>query len=163
MNEVDPPSSGLMAQKSDYLPSTSALDEWMKPLAKYCKTHAIQCITLAGPLGSGKTTWVQSFMSAQGYQNAVQSPTFNLLHTHMIDGKTINHFDLYRLDHPDDLLRIGFRDLCAQADCNLIEWPNKAGKHLPRVDLSIVIEPDGKPHTYLITGSKGLLESINTT
>lgn len=147
--------------QSLHLKGLAALNAWMIPFAKQCMRQHIHCISLMGPMGSGKTTWAQSFLAAQGYTEAVQSPTFNLLQTHIIDGKTIHHFDLYRLDDPVDCVRLGLRDLCAEADCVLIEWPDKAGKHLPKIDLTVTLEAEGKPHHYQLEGPKALLDALH--
>ncbi|MEC7853519.1 MAG: tRNA (adenosine(37)-N6)-threonylcarbamoyltransferase complex ATPase subunit type 1 TsaE, partial [Pseudomonadota bacterium] len=51
------------------------------------------------------------------------------------------HFDLYRLDAPEDVLELGIEDAFADAIC-LIEWASRLGPLLPRQALWLSIEPE---------------------
>ena len=52
----------------------------------------------------------------------------------------ISHFDFYRFNDPSEWEEAGFRDMFASPGLKLVEWPDKAGKHLPQPDLVIAIE-----------------------
>ena len=59
----------------------------------------------------------------------------------------IYHFDLYRLEDPEELEYIGIRDYLDGQAIALIEWPEKGYSVLPRADLIIKI-------THLSQGRK---------
>ena len=50
------------------------------------------------------------------------------------------HFDFFRFNDPDEWEEAGFRDIFASPGLKLVEWPEKAGSHLPPADLDIHLE-----------------------
>ena len=69
-------------------------------------------IYLHGELGAGKTSLTRALLHATGYQGRVKSPTYTLLEPYVIQlaGQPIElmHFDLYRMNHPDEFIEAGF-------------------------------------------------------
>ena len=57
-----------------------------------------------------QTTLVRGFLRARGYGGKVKSPTYTLVEPYELAGVDIFHFDLYRLNHADELAYIGYRD-----------------------------------------------------
>ena len=105
-------------------------------------------IALRGDLGAGKTSFARSFISAaMGRAEEVPSPTFTLLQVYETPLGIIHHFDLYRLESPDDALELGIEDAFAEGLC-LIEWPDRLGPWLPHhrldVDLSHADTPTSR-------------------
>lgn len=94
-------------------------------------------ITLSGELGAGKTTFCRGFLRACGHKGSVKSPTYTLLEDYQTSVGRISHLDLYRLDDPEELEYIGFRDLLEAT--LLIEWPERvpALVDLTTVEISI--------------------------
>lgn len=86
-------------------------------------------VLLQGPMGIGKTQWVQFWC-----EKNVTSPTYALHHSYQLaTGAELEHFDLYRLQSEDDLESTGFWDLI-QDDSSwvFIEWPERLQiQHLP--------------------------------
>ena len=118
-------------------------------LANKLLTAAAPCNTLIqlhGDLGTGKTTFARHLLKALGVSGRVKSPTYAVVEPYAVAGTApsdaldIWHFDFYRFNDPNEWEDAGFRDIFASAGLKLVEWPEKAGKHLPPADLDIYIE-----------------------
>src|SRR5262249_29154122 len=96
-------------------------------------------IGLSGPLGSGKTTFARYFIGARLGVAEVPSPTFTLVETYQpAAGPAIWHFDLYRIEAPDDAYELGIEDAFADGIA-LIEWPERLGTLMPREHLQVAL------------------------
>ena len=93
-------------------------------------------IALRGDLGAGKTTFARAFIHARGCEEEVPSPTFTLVQVYEVGSNAIWHFDLYRLNSPDEAWELGIEDAFSEA-ISLIEWPERLGSLLPRRRLQI--------------------------
>ncbi len=82
-------------------------------------------IGLIGDLGAGKTQFVKGFVAALGSDAAVTSPTFTLVHEYLGGRLPVYHFDFYRLDSPDAVLRLGFDEYANGDGVCLIEWADR--------------------------------------
>lgn len=96
-------------------------------------------IALHGDLGVGKSAFCRAFIrSLTTPDEEVPSPTFTLVQTYESDFGEIYHFDMYRLEAPDDALELGIEEAFSEG-ISLIEWPSKLGPYLPWDCLSIDI------------------------
>jgi tRNA threonylcarbamoyladenosine biosynthesis protein TsaE len=110
------------------------------------KAGTAHLLGLSGPLGAGKTTFVQMIAKELGVTDTVPSPTFTLLRPYDISHpvfKRLIHIDAYRLQG-NDLRSIGWEEY-AQNPENLIivEWPENLGeiaKNIPTIHLDVVSE-----------------------
>ncbi len=100
-------------------------------------------VFLQGELGAGKTTLVRGVLNAAGYQKAVKSPTYTLVEEYHLAERDIYHFDLYRLNDPEELEWIGMDDYLQQNALCFIEWPQMGQGFLPGADLEINLIHDG--------------------
>ncbi len=107
-----------------------------KALAKSCP-EAPFLVTLTGNLGAGKSHLARAFLKKLGVTDAIPSPTYTLCETYLIRKQlTVSHMDLYRLEDPEELELMGFRDMLDRQGL-LIEWPERAGPLLPAADLDV--------------------------
>lgn len=100
-------------------------------------------LSLEGPMGAGKTSFVKGLAEAIGCDpRDVSSPTFTLIHEYHGGKFPIVHMDLYRLDSSSELGPLGFEDYLAGDGILAIEWGDKFVEMLPahtvRLRFSIV-------------------------
>jgi tRNA threonylcarbamoyladenosine biosynthesis protein TsaE len=108
-------------------------------------------IGLSGPLGSGKTTFARYFIGASLGAREVPSPTFTLVETYEpASGPAIWHFDLYRIETPQDAYELGIEDAFADGIA-LIEWPERLGGLMPREHLQVALGAGKNPTARLAT------------
>ncbi len=96
-------------------------------------------ICLYGDLGAGKTAFSRAFIRKvlNDSNLIIPSPTYTIVQTY--DDDAIWHFDLYRLDDPDQLYDIGWEDAVVSKLC-LIEWPDRLGRLKPKKTVDITID-----------------------
>ncbi len=101
-------------------------------------------LALSGDLGSGKTAFARGFIRALTTpEEEVPSPTFTLVQTYAAGDRTIYHFDLYRIEDPEEAWELGIEEALAQG-VTLIEWPERLGRLLPADRLDVRLEmPEG--------------------
>ncbi len=101
-------------------------------------------IALSGEPGAGKSTIARSLIRAFGDDPAldVPSPTYGLVQTYRFARGEISHFDLYRLENPQDIEELGFDDALARGIA-VMEWPERLGCALPGDRLEIALD-DGE-------------------
>lgn len=104
---------------------------------------------LAGDLGAGKTLLTQGIGVGLQVADAVTSPTFTILNVYSAI-LPIYHFDLYRLEHPEELNDIGFYEYIEGDGLSIIEWAEKFPDELPDEYLSITIEIGENPNGRLL-------------
>ena len=100
-------------------------------------------VGLTGPLGAGKTCFVQGLARGTGVPEsaAVTSPTFVLVAEY--PGRLwLRHADFYRVESYARLLDAGFDDLQAPDGVLVVEWPERFPEALPaeRLDLRIAAD-----------------------
>ncbi len=114
----------------------SQLRAWGEELGARLAPGSI--VTLAGPLGAGKTTLVGAITRGLGVPTPATSPTYTYVHRYEGRRGPVYHLDCYRLKHPDDAADLDWEAI-VKADATLIEWPEKAGDWVPRPTLRITL------------------------
>ena len=97
-------------------------------------------IYLYGELGAGKTTFVRGFLHAKGYFGKVKSPTYTFVEEYLDLHLPIYHFDLYRLNKPEEIESISIRDYLSAKNIILIEWPEKGRDFIPEPTIKLSME-----------------------
>ena len=80
-------------------------------------------VVLSGDLGAGKTAFTQGLGLGLGVEHPVTSPTFTLANKY--EGElTLNHLDVYRLEHFQEVEELGLSELIDSNSLTVIEWGN---------------------------------------
>lgn len=118
-------------------------------IASMIKDNLVIC--LEGDLGAGKTLFTQSLCKALQVKEVVTSPTFNLMNVY--EGKKrVYHFDLYRLEQPEDLEEIGFYEYTdVEDEVVIIEWPDRFLEYMPEDYLYLQITRGANDTERIIT------------
>ena len=113
-------------------------------------------IGLGGTLGAGKTAFARALVRHLARQEIdVPSPTYNLLLTYDFDDFCLYHYDLYRLESPEEARELDI-DEAFDNGVSLIEWPDRLGGYLPEDHLLIEIiaeeEEAGEARIFRFSG-----------
>ena len=96
-------------------------------------------VLLDGDLGAGKTRFAKGVAEGLGASQTLTSPTFNLVLEYPLgvaertcSPKTLRHYDLYRLESPEQLDDLDYFGLLEDPDAvSLVEWGSKFSDSLP--------------------------------
>ena len=96
---------------------------------------------LAGDLGAGKTVFAKGFAEGVGVKETVTSPTFTIMQLYESGRIPLAHFDVYRIEDPDELDEIGFDEYIGGDGVTLIEWHERAEDLIPETALEVLLSP----------------------
>jgi tRNA threonylcarbamoyladenosine biosynthesis protein TsaE len=128
---------------SFFLPDEAATERLGAALAGRLRPRDI--VALQGGLGVGKTTLARAILRAASGDPAliVPSPTFTLAEVYDTTRGVFWHFDLYRLEEPEQVFELGWEE--ARADgVALVEWAERLGALLPHQRLSVTLSIEGE-------------------
>lgn len=81
-------------------------------------------VLLQGDLGAGKTALTQGIGAGMAVHGIINSPTFTILKEYA--GRLpLYHFDLYRIDDPDEVYSLGFEDYLSGEGVCVLEWAER--------------------------------------
>ena len=126
------------------LPDEAATERLGGALARRLEPRDV--VALQGGLGAGKTTLARAILRAASGDHGliVPSPTFTLAEVYDTPRGVFWHFDLYRLEDPDQVFELGWEEARAEGIA-LVEWAERLGDHRfgSRVfDVSIEMQDD---------------------
>lgn len=98
-------------------------------LGKRTKEGTVICLT--GDLGVGKTLFAQGFAKGLGIEEGVNSPTFTVVQEYDEGRLPFYHFDVYRIEDPQEMEEIGFTEMIYGDGACLIEWAEQIRELLP--------------------------------
>ncbi|QNO14547.1 tRNA (adenosine(37)-N6)-threonylcarbamoyltransferase complex ATPase subunit type 1 TsaE [Alkalicella caledoniensis] len=115
-------------------------------------------LLLDGDLGAGKTTFTQGIAKGLGIDSYVKSPTF----TYVIEynGRIpLYHFDLYRLQNPEEIYDLGFDDYLEQGVL-VMEWGALAQEllqqeHIPYIKITIDKTGENQRELKIVDTARG--------
>lgn len=110
-------------------------------------------ICLYGDLGSGKTVFSKGFAQALGIDEAVTSPTFNIIKEYTSGEMPLYHMDVYRLDGNTD--GVGIEDYYKKDGVVIIEWADTIRDCLPEERLDIkfkILDEDSRALIFIPHG-----------
>ncbi len=97
-------------------------------------------ICLTGDLGTGKTHISKGIALGLGIKEHITSPTFNIVNEYSSGRLGLNHFDVYRVNDPDEIYAIGFDEYIFSDKVSIIEWANYIEEIIPSEYLYINIK-----------------------
>ncbi|NUN67660.1 tRNA (adenosine(37)-N6)-threonylcarbamoyltransferase complex ATPase subunit type 1 TsaE [Pseudanabaena biceps] len=138
------------------LPDAGATEALGRALAPHLA--AGEAVLLSGPLGAGKSTLARALIRALTTPDEeVPSPTFTLVQYYDA-APPLAHFDLYRLERPEEAREIGLVEALDDGAV-LVEWPERLGEEVDRwlgpdrLIVTITTEDEGRTATVSGAGS----------
>ena len=99
-------------------------------------------ICLDGDLGTGTTVFARGFARGLGITEPVVSPTFTILHGYEGGRLPMWHFDVYRIEDPEEMYEIGYEDCFFGDGVSLVEWASQIGELIPEDAVRVTIRKD---------------------
>lgn len=129
---------------------TSRSEDDTRELAENIESEKFEgmVICLNGELGSGKTLFVKAFAKANGIEDDVTSPTFNIIKEYTEGEMELYHMDVYRVE--DNYESIGIEDYFKRNGVIIIEWADLISDILPEERLDINFQIAGE-NTRILT------------
>lgn len=112
-------------------------------LAAQCRPGTV--IALIGDLGTGKTTLTKYIAEGLGIQRTITSPTFTIVQEYREGRLPLFHFDVYRIENPEDeLFEIGFDEYMYGRGVCVVEWADLVRGYLPENTLFVEMQYGGE-------------------
>ena len=120
-------------------------------LGKKAERGTVICVD--GDLGVGKTVLAQGIAKGLGVKEPVVSPTFTIVQEYRDGRIPFYHFDVYRIEDPDEMYEIGFEEYFYGDGVCMVEWSELIAELLPPESIHITIRKDLKqgPDHRMIT------------
>ncbi len=128
-----------------------------------------ELLLLEGQLGTGKTTFTQGLAMGMGITEIISSPTFTLLKEYESapaasagasqqrqPGPALYHFDLYRLDDPEEIADLGFEEYFFGDGVCVVEWAERTNLFWPSEYLRIRLKMLSETKRGLLFTATGL-------
>jgi tRNA threonylcarbamoyladenosine biosynthesis protein TsaE len=110
-------------------------------------------VRLEGDLGTGKSTLARALIGRLAGVADAPSPTFTLVETYETPDFLLWHFDLYRLEKPEEVWELGLEE-ALDGGVLLIEWPERIEGLLLAEALTVRIEVKGAGRRAMIEGGE---------
>ncbi len=130
------------------LPDEAATAALARALAALLRPGDV--VALSGELGTGKTSFARALINAlprsdgDDGEEEVPSPTFTLVQVYARAPAPVWHFDLYRIEAPEEVFELGLEEALAEGIA-LIEWPERMGASRPGHALELALHFGASP------------------
>lgn len=125
-----------------FLQNAAATERLGSLIGSLAQSGDVICFT--GDLGAGKTLMSRGISLALGAaEEEITSPTFAIMNVYEGKELEIRHFDLYRLNRPEELEDIGFDEYAGGEGVTLIEWAELFPDNLPEEYLQVTLRLEG--------------------
>lgn len=88
-------------------------------------------LALIGDLGTGKTTLTKYIAAGMGVSEVITSPTFNIVKEYRSGRIPLYHFDVYRIEDPEEMYEIGYEEYFYGDGLCVVEWADLIEELLP--------------------------------
>jgi tRNA threonylcarbamoyladenosine biosynthesis protein TsaE len=104
-----------------------------------------------GDMGAGKTTIIKELCRQLGVKKSeMSSPSFALINEYRsVTGKTIYHFDFYRIKDESEVFDLGYEDYFYSGNYCFIEWPEKIPGILPGNSVKVLVKTEKEKRTLI--------------
>ena len=128
-----------MARTEIHIKDLGGLDKAAGDFLEKIREHIL--VAFYAPMGAGKTTFTTALCKHLGVTDTVCSPTFTIINEYVtVDGRTVYHFDFYRINKLSEAIDIGIEDYLYSGNLCLMEWPENIEELLPEETLKVHIE-----------------------
>ena len=97
-------------------------------------------VCLNGELGAGKTVFVKGFAKGLGVEEPVVSPTFTIVQEYREGRLPLYHFDVYRIEDPEEMEEVGLDEYFYGGGVSVVEWAGLIAEMIPDTAKKILIE-----------------------
>ena len=113
-------------------------------------------VAYRGDLGLGKTAFTRGLARGLGYQGRVTSPTSTIVNEYEGTGLPLFHFDMYRLEGPEDLFGIGWEDYLDRGGVCAVEWSERVEEALPEDAVTVTIARCSEDENWRVITLEGV-------
>ena len=121
--------------------SQAALAKSLRSVEHIAAITSPYVIELVGDVGVGKTTFVRGLAKGLGIEEPITSPSFTISKSYACpDGRTLIHYDFYRLDDPGLMAEDLEENLKNPHNIVVIEWSDTVKDILPKEHITVNIK-----------------------
>lgn len=145
-----------MQHQTIHIPSLEALPEAARKFVEEMDDNTVYAFY--GDMGTGKTTFIAELCRALGVEeDDMSSPSFSIINEYRSSttAELIYHFDLYRLENPEEAYDIGVEDYFYSGALCLLEWPERIEDMLPDDTVKVTVRVnDDDSRDIIVNGQK---------
>lgn len=97
-------------------------------------------LALIGDLGTGKTALTKAIARGMGITDTITSPTFTIVQEYTGGRLPLYHFDVYRINDPEEMYELGYEEYFFGEGVCIIEWADLIQELLPEETKIIRLE-----------------------
>lgn len=144
-----------MQHQTIHIPSLEALPEAARKFVEEMDDNTVYAFY--GDMGAGKTTFIAELCRALGVEeDDMSSPSFSIINEYRSSttAELIYHFDLYRLENPEEAYDIGVEDYFYSGALCLLEWPERIEDMLPDDTVKVTVRVNDDDSRDIIVNSE---------